>query len=530
MILCIIGCNLIGQQLVKDINPFSNSSDPKYITDVNGIAYFEADDGTHGPQLWRSDGTENGTYMVKDICATGSSNPQNLINVNGLLFFTASSDAITGQELWRSDGTETGTYMVKDICSEPSCGSDPEFLTNVNETLFFVAMDTIAQDGPSFYYPYKSDGTATGTVCVKNVGTNISMDFDNCHIEELPRGCHNLINANGTLYFTDYLEQDLWKSDGTNVGTQMVISFPSYYISSLTNINGVVFFVINDGYSSSQLWKTDGTTAGTVEITDNFGNHISSASHLINFNGSLFFSANDNGYSQTIRLWKSDGTPGGTSILYNGNTSPCNLTCGNSTLFFIANDGSNQKLWKTDGTISGTIPLSKPIYTSDNDNTVCISGIFYFVASDSTHGPELWKSDGTVSGTNRIAVINQSDSSSGSNPNYLANVNNSLYFSADDGIHGIELWKYRTLGGIENKTEINLVNIFPNPSGGTFSIELQNFDNTRVEILGTNGQVLNCFPLNASRTRVNISNLSKGMYFIKIISQERIDVQKIILE
>ena len=47
------------------------SSDAYNLTNVNGTLFFAADDGTHGNELWKSDGTAAGTVLVKDI-NTGS--------------------------------------------------------------------------------------------------------------------------------------------------------------------------------------------------------------------------------------------------------------------------------------------------------------------------------------------------------------------------------------------------------------------------------------------------------------------------
>src|SRR5204862_8098310 len=84
-------------------------------TFLNGTLFFAGNDGTHGQELWRSNGTTAGTAMVLDIQpGTPSSSPALLTNVNGTLFFTAFTDT-TGFELWRSDGTAAGTRLVKDI-------------------------------------------------------------------------------------------------------------------------------------------------------------------------------------------------------------------------------------------------------------------------------------------------------------------------------------------------------------------------------------------------------------------------------
>ena len=48
---------------VKDIRPGSGSSSPTDLGVFAGAVYFSADDGTHGRELWKTDGTEAGTVL-----------------------------------------------------------------------------------------------------------------------------------------------------------------------------------------------------------------------------------------------------------------------------------------------------------------------------------------------------------------------------------------------------------------------------------------------------------------------------------
>ena len=67
--------------LVRDINPGIGSSRAGWWHELNGLLLFYADDGTIGPELWRSDGTEAGTVLVKDINPGGGSLPEAIPDV-----------------------------------------------------------------------------------------------------------------------------------------------------------------------------------------------------------------------------------------------------------------------------------------------------------------------------------------------------------------------------------------------------------------------------------------------------------------
>ena len=78
---------------------FANNAPILYSAD--GSLYFTFNDGTHGTELWASDGTSSGTQMVEDLNAGSTGpNPSYLTNVNGTLFFAA-NNGVYGTELWK---------------------------------------------------------------------------------------------------------------------------------------------------------------------------------------------------------------------------------------------------------------------------------------------------------------------------------------------------------------------------------------------------------------------------------------------
>ena len=125
---------------MKDINAGSGNSIPRSLTNVSGTLFFAAFEGTTGIELWKSDGTEVGTVLVKDFAPGGaSSGPAHLTSVKGTLLFAATLDPFGIELLWISP--DIGG--VKDI--NPGSGSSaPSSLIDVGGTLFFAADDGTA--------------------------------------------------------------------------------------------------------------------------------------------------------------------------------------------------------------------------------------------------------------------------------------------------------------------------------------------------------------------------------------------------
>ncbi|WP_040278277.1 ELWxxDGT repeat protein [Psychroserpens damuponensis] len=152
---------------------FEPESNPKNLTKSNSTVFFTANDGINGEELWKSDGTESGTILVKNINPSSSSNATNFIDINGTLFFTA-NDGTNGQELWKSDGTESGTVLVKNINQNSNQSSiqyyDLQFVIH-QDKLYFEADDGI--NGSELWV---SDGTSSGTQLLRdiNIGNNSS--------------------------------------------------------------------------------------------------------------------------------------------------------------------------------------------------------------------------------------------------------------------------------------------------------------------------------------------------------------------
>lgn len=398
--------------------------------EMGGAVYFQVSDGVHGIELWRSDGSEGGTRLVRDICPGAcSSAPRWPVAVGSMLYFAA-DDGAHGLELWKSDGTAAGTEMVADFT--PGLGSSGiQPLFELNGLLYLSRhLDGTGNE------LWVSNGTAAGTVLVK----------------------------------------DIWPGPSS--------SYPRPW----SRLGGFVFLNAEDGDHGRELWRTDGTEAGTVLVKDiqpgtgssldDWANwpYLPGYSPYVVASGRLLFSASDGASGN--ELWASDGTPAGTVLVKDidpgsiGSVPAAFIELGGQAVFrAVETSGAGNELWKSDGTTDGTVRVKdiRPGSQGSSPHELTVLGGWgYFRADDGTHGWELWRTDGTEANTTLIKDI-QPGSASGL-PVFslagLAAVGTRLVFFADDGAHGHEAW---TSDGTEAGTTL-LADINPGPGASQYAL------------------------------------------------------------
>jgi ELWxxDGT repeat protein len=387
-----------GTHLVKDIRPGAVGTFDQHaqgllpsvrLTPAGDTLYLVADDGSNGRELWKSDGTESGTTLVKGI-APGTKgafpNVPTLIDVGGSLFFTAFDDQ-NHHQLWKTDGSELGTVRVLE---QPLGAADQFNPRVVGDQLFFFRNDANATQ------LWRTDGTAAGTYIVYQAD-----QFSGNAIDPLA----NFAATDDRLYFKTGLslfgnQGRLWSTDGTASGTTPVATVGD--IRNLYGAGDTVYFVSHD----AEIWKLDGSGAGTVAVLDTgLGAEAPGNVHVelnVGPDDSAFVFAGTYSGPEKWRFWSIDGSTGMSTLL---------------TSNFRIFEGGSYRL------------PSNPEF-------------LVYTADDGVHGFEPWISDGTVAGTRLLTDLNRDVASS--NPTGLIAIRDQLYFSANTAGGARELWKHDT--------------------------------------------------------------------------------------
>jgi len=520
------------------------------------------------------------------------------------LYFTALTSV--GTELWKTDGTEIGTVLVKNINQKTAfASSSPRFFTMYNNLLYFKA-----EDGITGSQIWKTDGTEAGTVRVSNGNPGNANGLS----------VQDLMAAGNYMYFTGNNgsgDLELYKSDGTETGTVLVKDINptgSSRPSVFTYFKGKVFFKANDGTNGEELWMSDGTDAGTTMVKDfNSGSAHGMSVHYsyANYKGELYFTARGTG--ENSEVWKTNGTTAGTvkvsNLNANGNSNPSGYFVHANTLYFIAIygvDGSNAyELFRTDGTANGT-QLTHNINKQANGD----AGIQYltpfenkliFTARNQEYGQELWALDNVLTQSEVVASVcdslvlnNKTYKNSGTYLQYLTNsagydslININLfvygkptiiremdslssswtnmssyqwqlngqdisgatskkYKPTVNGIYTVKvvflIQKGNTCNktstafdlknvGIGNRIEQDKIEFYPNPASNIITIKsMQDLMQLNIEIYDLSGKLIMNKLIFKDNLTIDINDIQSGVYMLKIKHNDASQIHKLIIQ
>lgn len=488
----------LGTELLLDSHPDSSVSslESKLLGVSDGLLYFTATDtSTARSALWVTDGTHEGTHRLLgpegEVTFIDPSFNYVISPAPGGLFFVAST-AATSNELWHTDGTPEGTRLVKDI--HPTSASQPRDPALLAGKLYFFA-----DDGTHGLSLWVSDGTAVGTTLVKGFagrGQPHGLRVTGGRLAFFLRGSgfDELWGSDGTTSRTVALR--IFPAAPVPFGNELSI---------LGTSPRRLYFRAFDG-NSLQLWSTDGTPNGTVAVTDFEPDDEGRQPRVeglavIPGQGSapvdtLLFIV-DASLSLRVQLWRSQGTPqsnrlistlinyqpavvgvgervlvrdGGPSCLKLNSidaTSPslqpllseCAAQAetridfgpeidGERIVFQVFETGENleRRVWRTSGTPASTRRLAtfrrtaeiRGGFTPAGESIAKAGDRFFLTGFDDAHGFEPWVSRGAPATTRLLADLNAV--SGGSDPVLLGTAGDRAYFSLAQGPDA-EVWR-----------------------------------------------------------------------------------------
>ncbi|MES2688920.1 MAG: T9SS type A sorting domain-containing protein [Bacteroidota bacterium] len=540
------GANAQNPVLVKDIDTTRNSSSsPNNLVSFNNRLYFVADGKrwngfgmVANRELWSSNGSAEGTKMVVDLNKTANDNSGSYpVGLKAwkdkLYFFAIGTDG--KQNLYETDGSEAGTKQVttSGLSVMVPYGRRTEVFTEFNNALYFMADDFV--NGIELW---KTDGTAAGTVMVKEINPAKGMFDSKSEISQLTVMGSNLYFFGNETSDEDSLQ--LWKTDGTTAGTHRIVSYKtgnSETVNSLTAASAHVYYTVN-----RSIYKSDGTTAGTSLFLADCEPY-----HLTSFKGEMLFQTTTTNPAMSHICITSNEARGYTVLK---DVDPGVITLSISSTYYypmnVVEDklyfnmsvvGPSSELWQTDGTITGTT-LIKTYTQADgnlsNQQFVKHNGEVYFKTKLNSDY-FLNKTDGTSSGTVKLSTVGVEEIEN------LTSVDKVLFFTSEDdqpGQIGKELWKFGTdttsgggtTGLFESKADDHSVLIYPNPAHNVVNIAV----NASIQVLSASlfditGKQVEELVMGSNNISHTITHLEQGHYFYSIKTTQGVVIKKLII-
>ncbi|WP_221392199.1 ELWxxDGT repeat protein [Dyadobacter sp. NIV53] len=235
-----------GTSLVKDISERGGAIGSPLILNNNIYYILGSPDENSTQLLVKSDGTAKGTNVIKTRYPDDEFiYTSDLFTAGNLVYFDVFSSSQEKELLWRTDGTEAGTFRLADF---DFVGNLPNIRhkTNVGGKLFFVPYDD--ETGEQLWV---SDGTPSGTHMVKRIGSGM----DKITIS------HSAAVGNVFYFTPNHpaTGTELWRSDGTSEGTYLVYDLTSGRSGTrffdLANVGGTLLISADAGKIGAELYR-----------------------------------------------------------------------------------------------------------------------------------------------------------------------------------------------------------------------------------------------------------------------------------
>ena len=430
-------------RLVSDLRPGEPSSIPRSITAFRNRVYFSAAAGESGTEVWTSDGTRPGTYLLQDsLPGAGSGGFHEPFRAGGALYFCAKTRSNPDEyTLLRYDGPPGAPKPVKSgflaPWKYPAAGNG-----------FLLFQGTTAAAGSEAWV---TDGTPAGTRMLRDWNGKAGGL------------CESPVEAGGDVYFLawDGAGKAVWKTDGKRAvrfsplpGSAGAVKWESPVVLG----NHIIFGAMDRAKPYGVMvfpFSLDLKTGKTVRLASlgSVPYTIPCRLESVRLGSKVYFCwASLSGGALTCSLWVTDGTPRGTSRVISRGFSPregwkCPIAVRGGYILFAGWDSNGGwELWRTDGTSAGTVRL-KDIYSGARDGSPAgftpAGGYTIFSARDPVHGRELWRTDGTAKGTILLQDLYPGKEGRSSQPSRFARILGKTLFWARDPVFGREPWVTR---------------------------------------------------------------------------------------
>lgn len=275
------------------------------LVSIGDVVYFisrdETGGGTDPRYLWRTDGTPTGTFTL--TAPVDEFTPLYLMaSIDDKLVFRASVPA-TGAELWISDGTPQGTQLLKDVTPGPAATTYQSTWFELQQRLFFG----VYEEGEISWWV--TDGTMTNTVPLEALYSGEQPANLQWLTQSTTEAYLVSYAAGQTMTLWRFAEAGF---QPVKVFTGSTDSAEQAIMGQALVQNGKLYFFAKIAGGGSGLWRSDGTAAGTTLLFPSdfvlpTASTVVSGVHpytlLATADGTLYFFEYD---QPLVRLWRLD--------------------------------------------------------------------------------------------------------------------------------------------------------------------------------------------------------------------------------